>query len=124
MTLRQLERQGISSAALRNRQRRREARQTGGVTGSTDIPNLFACCGIGLAFGESTEEHAAATRQFEREQYLERKHQQEKREEELRRGFPKLATQRRQNDENVQEFYEIVEESEVENDKGYIENTY
>ena len=61
--MKHLEEQGITTAAIRNRSRRRNARMNqNGTTGSGDIPNLLACCGVGLAFGETTEENYEATR--------------------------------------------------------------
>lgn len=109
-----LEKQGITTAAIRNRIRRREAPR--GLAGSADIPNLFACCGVGLAFGEATEESHEAMRRHQREQYLERKKEKAAREEELRSKFQKMAAQKKAK-QNVEESYEVVEESPEEEDE-------
>jgi len=116
-TMKQLEEQGITTAAIRNRTRRREAKMnSNGLTGSADIPNLFACCGVGLAFGESTEEHYSMSRQHQRDLYLKRKKEKEEREEKLRKAFLKMSAQKkasRRNDD-VEETFEVVEEEDEE----------
>ena len=113
-----LEAQGVTTAAIRNRSRRRRARQEArGLAGSADIPNLFACCGVGLAFGEATEENYEATRRFEKEQYLERKKEKAAKEEELRARFQKMAAQRKAaRSSDVEEVFEVVDENEDEDD--------
>ena len=85
--------------------------------GSTDIPNLLACCGVGLAFGEATEVNYSTMRQHERDEYMERKKEKEAREEQLRKAFLKMSAQkksmaRRKND--MQETVEVVDETEAE----------
>lgn len=113
-TMKQLEEQGMTTAAIRNRSRRRQARMNQrGVAGSGDIPSLLACCGVGLAFGEATEENYEATRKHESDLYLERKKEKEAREEELRLKFQKLSAQKkaaaaRRND--VEEVLEVVDD--------------
>jgi Zn-finger nucleic acid-binding protein len=111
--MRDLERQGITTAAIRNRSRRRQARlNQHGLSGSADIPNLLACCGVGLAFGEATEEGFQATREHQKEEYVERKKQKEAREEELRRQFQKIAAKKKAaaRRDDVEEVFEVVED--------------
>lgn len=111
-TMAELEKQGITTAAIRNRTRRRQARKDarGKAAGSADIPNLFACCGVGLAFGDATEEDYEATRQFQREKYLERKKEKEQQEADLRRQYRKQAAQKHaKRGSDVEEAYEVVE---------------
>jgi hypothetical protein len=57
--------------------------------GGADIPNIFACCGVGLAFGEatSTEENYYLTRQNEKLQYEEEKKQAEMKDEQIRKYY-------------------------------------
>lgn len=42
-----LQEEGIETAAMRNKNRRRRARRARGAV-SEDAPGLFACCGMGL----------------------------------------------------------------------------
>ena len=115
--MKHLEEQGITTAAIRNRARRRQARMNQkGIIGSGDIPNLLACCGVGLAFGEATGENYESTREHEKEDYLERKKQKEEKEAELRSQFQKLSAQRKAaaaaSGGDVEEVLEVVEENE------------
>lgn len=109
--MRELENDGITTAAIRNRSRRRQARMDREHVGSADIPNLFACCGVGLAFGDATEEDYEATRQHQKDQYLERKKEKEAKEEELRVKFQKMAAKKKAaRRSDVEEVFEVVEE--------------
>jgi hypothetical protein len=106
----QLEQEGRTTATIRNRSRRRKARmkEKGRRMGGADIPNLFACCGVGLAFGDATEEHYDSSRQHEHQQYEEQKKQKETREAQLRDTYRK-ALKTKVNTNNIEESYEIVE---------------
>lgn len=111
--MKELERQGITTAAIRNQSRRRQARMNNtGLSGSADVPSLLACCGVGLAFGDATEEDFQATRQHEREAYLERQKEKEAREQELRMQFLKLSAKKKAaaRRDDVEEVYEVIEE--------------
>jgi hypothetical protein len=99
-----LERQGITTAAIRNRSRRRKA--WGSENGTDDIPGLFRCCGIGLAFGDATEEDYEEKRQHDREQYLEVKKAKEQREQELRNRY-----RRKPKGDGEAEAFEVVEQA-------------
>lgn len=77
-----LERQGLSTAAIRNRARRRNVHYE--MAGSEDTPGLFACCGVGLAFGDATEEDYEARREYEKVLYQEKKKEREEKEAALR----------------------------------------
>jgi hypothetical protein len=79
----ELEAQGVSTAAMRNRARRRAARRSTQV--SEDTPCLFRCCGVGLAFGDGTEEDYEAARLRDKELYEEKKRAQAEHEAELRK---------------------------------------
>lgn len=107
-----LEGQGMTTAAIRNRSRKRQARMgSRGTSGSTDVPTLFACCGVGLAFGDSTEESYQQSRQHEMDQYMDRKKEREDREEELRVNFKKLeAKKKAARRTDVAETIEVVDE--------------
>jgi hypothetical protein len=99
-----LEKQGITTAAIRNRSRRRKA--WGGESGTDDIPGLFRCCGIGLAFGDATEEDYEEKRQHDREQYLEMKKAKEQREQALRNRY-----RRKPKGDGEAEAFEVVEQA-------------
>jgi hypothetical protein len=109
-TMGELEKQGITTAAIRNRSRRRQARmEARGTTGSADTPSLFACCGVGLAFGDATEEDYEATRQYQRDQYYQKKNEKESQEEQLRKKFKHLEAQKKAARPSfVKETYEVV----------------
>jgi hypothetical protein len=111
-TMSRLEAEGITTAAIRNRSRKRQARMgSSGVSGSADIPGLFACCGVGLAFGDSTEENYQTSRQHEKDHYLEVKKEREAKEEELRANFKKLEAKRKAaRRTDVEEIIEVVDE--------------
>lgn len=106
----ELENQGITTAAIRNRSRRRQARmEARGATGSADIPSFFACCGVGLAFGDATEEDYEATRQYQRDQYYQKKTEKENEEAQLREKFKHLEAQKKAARPSfVKETYEVV----------------
>ncbi|GKY91609.1 hypothetical protein MPSEU_000132800 [Mayamaea pseudoterrestris] len=108
-TLRDLEKDGVSTAAIRNAQRRRKAQQKGLHAGTADIPSIFQCCGVGLAFGDATEEDYETSRQHEKEQYEERKKAREQREAQLRQNY--IKTQR-EKQTSIEEIIEVVDEAE------------
>jgi len=104
-----LERNGLSTSAIRNRKRRRKAArkpQTSRLAQSEDAPSFFNCCAIGLAFGDATEEDDDAYRQFQKAQYEERKRQQAMHEDALRKQFMRKNF----GDGSVTEALEIVED--------------
>jgi hypothetical protein len=55
-----LEKEGKSTAAMRNRIRMREAKKNGKVMASEDTPTLLRFCGIGMLFGDATGEDTDA----------------------------------------------------------------
>jgi hypothetical protein len=114
--MKELEEKGITTACIRNRARRRQARlSSNGIAGSADIPNLFACCGLGLAFGEATEEDYEASRQHAREQYIARKKEREEKEAELRKQYRKSAAKKfAERGTDVEECFEVVDDDDAE----------
>ena len=106
--MKQLETEGRTTVAIRNRVRRRKAKihSTKYKAGGADIPNIFACCGVGLAFGDATEENFFISRQRERYQYEEEKKQNETKEELLRQQYTRTLKTKVN---NVEESYEVVE---------------
>jgi hypothetical protein len=104
-----LEDEGRTTAVIRNRSRRRKARMSDkSRSGGADIPNIFACCGVGLAFGDATEENFYLTRQHERFQYEEEKKHAEATEEQLRQQYAKTLKTKVMGT-HVEESFEVVE---------------
>ena len=86
----ELEEQGITTAAIRNRVRRRSANRR--LVTSEDTPSFLQCCGVGLAFGDGTEEGYEAERALEKERYEAQKKEQEEHETLMRKRFLKKQT--------------------------------
>jgi hypothetical protein len=87
-----LEREGVSTSAIRNRKRRRKAAARSGpkkIFMSADAPSFFNCCAVGLAFGDATEDDDDAYRQCQKTQYEERQKQQSMHEDALRKKYMK-----------------------------------
>jgi len=102
-----MERNGQSTAAIRNRARRRQA--TAGNSGSDDIPSLFRCCGVGLAFGDGTEEDYETQREYQKAAYEKKRKEKEEREAQLRRDFHRIHMQKMARQQQMAESYEVVE---------------
>ena len=88
-----LEAKGKSTAAIRNRRRRRKAakRKTNQgykVVSLNDPSSYLRCCAMGMAFGDEDEDDAAY-RQLQKKQYEERKKQQALHEAALRKRYMK-----------------------------------
>jgi hypothetical protein len=66
-----LESEGVSTSAMRNRKRRRRAKSRNVAT-TEDTPGVFSCCGVGLLFGDASEDDAA-NRAYAKAQYEERR---------------------------------------------------
>ena len=64
LVYKQLEKEGKSTAQMRNRQRRRKAK--GYTAVGEDTPGMFGFCGIGLLCGDSTVEDETAIKEYER----------------------------------------------------------
>lgn len=90
MVMSELEKQDISTSAMRNRRRRRKAAQKSQrarAVHSGDVPSLFQLCGVGLAFGDATEDDEDAYRGLQKKRYEERQKQQAAHEEALRKKY-------------------------------------
>lgn len=83
-----MEKQGVTTSAIRNRKRRRKAKR-GKAVASGDVPSFLSCCAVGLAFGDATEEDDEAYRDYQKKQYEERVKQQQIHEEALRKRYLK-----------------------------------
>jgi len=102
------EKEGKSTAWIRSESRRRKAKQRMAL--DENAPNMFACCGVGLLFGDTMEEDGAAVKQYEKDRFLERKAAKAMQEEALRRYRP-----RKKAFNNVSEAVEVVEDLEERN---------
>jgi hypothetical protein len=90
MVMKELDERGMSTSAIRNRRRRRKAANDDirySAAQTQDTPSIFACCAVGLAFGDATEEGDDAYRRLEKKKYEERQKQQAAHEEALRRQY-------------------------------------
>jgi hypothetical protein len=90
MVLAAMDKQGVSTSAIRNRRRRRKAakkNQRSRAAHSGDAPSLFQFCGVGLAFGDATENDEDAYRDLQKKRYEERQKQQAAHEEAIRKKF-------------------------------------
>eukprot|EP00549_Striatella_unipunctata_P005472 CAMPEP_0118703790 /NCGR_PEP_ID=MMETSP0800-20121206/18801_1 /TAXON_ID=210618 ORGANISM="Striatella unipunctata, Strain CCMP2910" /NCGR_SAMPLE_ID=MMETSP0800 /ASSEMBLY_ACC=CAM_ASM_000638 /LENGTH=260 /DNA_ID=CAMNT_0006605459 /DNA_START=42 /DNA_END=824 /DNA_ORIENTATION=- len=101
--MQELEEQGISTAAMRNRARARNARQR--RMAGEDTPSILRFCGIGFLFGDVTEEDLAVQEAFRKKQYEEKKMKMDAEEAEKRK-----FKFRRKAGEDVQEGIEVVDD--------------
>jgi len=110
--MRELEEQGVSTAAIRNRSRRMKAwrKSSGGPVGSEDAPSIFNWCGVGLAFGDATEKDYETARIQQKQMYEERKKAREAREARLRSQYQRqhFIHEGKQSSQDV-EAYEVME---------------
>eukprot|EP00522_Entomoneis_paludosa_P017451 CAMPEP_0172452880 /NCGR_PEP_ID=MMETSP1065-20121228/10412_1 /TAXON_ID=265537 /ORGANISM="Amphiprora paludosa, Strain CCMP125" /LENGTH=221 /DNA_ID=CAMNT_0013205009 /DNA_START=158 /DNA_END=823 /DNA_ORIENTATION=- len=95
-----LERQGVSTGAIRNRARRRHA----------DSSNSFLnCCGHNFSFADFSSDDREAHREYQKMVYEEQKKARYQYEEELRTGYSKLHNIRQSKKNQLDEAFEIVE---------------
>mmetsp|Transcript_44903 Transcript_44903/g.108993 ORF Transcript_44903/g.108993 Transcript_44903/m.108993 type:complete len:340 (-) Transcript_44903:2702-3721(-) len=94
MVMSDLEARGYTTSAIRNAKRRRKAsnrsyRQK--MAAHEEVPAVFSCCAMGLAFGDATdpEPDDVAFREFQRKQYVEKHEQQAAYEDGLREQYYK-----------------------------------
>lgn len=94
----ELEQQGHSTVAIRNRARRRDAPPTA-------LPDILACCGVGFVFGGDEEQQVKTLRH---EQYVSQKQERAEREARMREQYRRK--QREREAENpLFEAFEVVE---------------
>ena len=96
-----LERQGISTGAIRNRARRRHAEAQGS--------SFFYCCGTQLNFADFTEDDREAHRDYQKSMYEEQKKARFRHEEDLRSDFTKRQHIRDAQKNLVDEAFEVIE---------------
>eukprot|EP00577_Skeletonema_sp_RCC1716_P017688 CAMPEP_0113413198 /NCGR_PEP_ID=MMETSP0013_2-20120614/23284_1 /TAXON_ID=2843 ORGANISM="Skeletonema costatum, Strain 1716" /NCGR_SAMPLE_ID=MMETSP0013_2 /ASSEMBLY_ACC=CAM_ASM_000158 /LENGTH=249 /DNA_ID=CAMNT_0000299829 /DNA_START=28 /DNA_END=777 /DNA_ORIENTATION=- /assembly_acc=CAM_ASM_000158 len=100
-----LDRAGISTPGMRNRQRQRNARQKARMRANAeDVPFPFNMCGMGLLFGDATLEDQTVIDDMERRKLRKEKEQFEM-EEERRRKF----RMRKKSSGNIEEEIEVVD---------------
>lgn len=93
VVMERMEAEGVRTSAIRNRRRRKKAairkqeQGYGALVSSEDAPSMLACCAVGLAFGDATEEDDKAYRDFQKKQYENRVKQQAAHEEALRTRY-------------------------------------
>jgi len=99
-----MEEQGLYTAAIRRRSRRRRAYE-GTKGGESDVPEIFRWCGVGLSLMEDPGDYEEI-REREKTQYEERKKEREQREAQLRSSYRR---QMAANANAEDEAYEVVE---------------
>jgi hypothetical protein len=103
-----LEAQGMSTVAIRNRTRRRRARE--GILGGLGNGDLFSCCGVGLAFCGDSGEESEAARKLQKEEYFDRRKAKAEYEDTVRATFRKKHLEKRgRGGDDVEEALEVVE---------------
>lgn len=105
--MRDLEKQGITTVAIRNRARTRQRRRPGMMNG--DMSSLFCCGAIGFSLEDFTPDDYAAQKEYQKSMYEEKKKSKMQREEQLRHDFAKTLQAKRQQVDQVDEVYEVVE---------------
>mmetsp|Transcript_44104 Transcript_44104/g.134292 ORF Transcript_44104/g.134292 Transcript_44104/m.134292 type:complete len:104 (-) Transcript_44104:594-905(-) len=98
----ELEKQGKSTSAMRNRMRARNSRKN--AMQSEDVPFPLACCGVGFLFGDATGEDEAVLEMHRKQEYEEKRRLKEE-EEAMRR---KLRI-RHKGKEHIVEEFEVVD---------------
>jgi len=102
--LAELREKGLSTAAMRNRERRRKAKKSTQRTGE-DVPGALALCGIGLLFGDTSGEDEETRRLKEKDRF------ERGRIEDLEKEARLRQYRMRQKESNqLQECYEVVED--------------
>ena len=97
--------QGLETTAMRNRRRRRRrARSRKTKSTNEDAPGCFQFCGLGLLFGDATEEDEKERRAFEKAQYEEKKRRLFEKEAALRTYRPRAKAST-----HIEESIEIIE---------------
>ena len=100
-----MEEEGLTTAAVRNMTRRRQAAKEATTNPAQDFINLFACCGVDLGLGGGNKEgYFDFTRELETARYKETTQEKAHREEMLRRRY-----QRKPPRENLVENVEVVQ---------------
>jgi len=105
MVMDDLEDQGKSTAAIRNRNRRGGMHDDeSNYVNTEDTPSIFQMCGVGLMFGDAAEEDEKARKEREKARYEEKKRLQAVQEEKLRAYKP-----RNKGTVNMNEALEVIE---------------
>jgi hypothetical protein len=106
--MRELEKQGITTVAIRNRARIRQRNRRPDVL-SGDLSGLFCCGGIGFSLDDFTPDDYEAQKEYEKSRYQQKKKSKQQREEQLRHDFAKPLQAKRQQVDEAGEVYEVVE---------------
>lgn len=88
-----MEEQGLSTAAVRNMVRRRNAAKEATTNPAQDFINLFNCCGVDLGLGGGNKEkYWDVTREMETARYEQHVREKAEREEALRKAYKRKST--------------------------------
>lgn len=101
-----LERQGITTSAIRNRNRRREYTKQ---HKQDQLSKLFTCCGAEFMLDGFTQDDYEVQEELNKTAYEEKKKAMLDHEEQLRNNFGKIARKKKRNHGKVAESFEVVE---------------
>mmetsp|Transcript_18029 Transcript_18029/g.37610 ORF Transcript_18029/g.37610 Transcript_18029/m.37610 type:complete len:355 (+) Transcript_18029:127-1191(+) len=116
VTLKRLDEQGLSTAGIRNRRRKRNVKSR--MMKSEDVPFLFSLCGVGFIFGDGTFEDEKVVTQLEK-----KKKQELKQSMALKDAERRKFRMRKKESQQLEEGIEVVESFEQElEDNAVVEN--
>jgi len=103
--MKSVEEQGLSTAAIRNRNRARKSADADGerLFQTDDAPGLLACCGVGFLFGDATGEDQEVLAEERRKEYQKSKAEAEERERSRRK-----YRYRKKGSERMDEEFEVL----------------
>ena len=92
------------------RSSKKQSSSTSYLVGNGDVPSLFACCGVGLLFGDASDRDGEYYKRHANQMYEEQVQQQNETEEKLRNQYTKVLKEKFIYHPNQkQEAYEMVE---------------
>ncbi|KAL7465501.1 hypothetical protein ACHAXS_005832 [Conticribra weissflogii] len=102
VTLKRLDEQGLSTAGIRNRRRKRNVKSR--MMKSEDVPFPFSLCGVGFIFGDGTFEDEKVVTQLEK-----KKKQELKKSIDLKDAERRKFRMRKKESQQLEEGIEVVE---------------
>ena len=100
-----LERQGITTSAIRNRARRREYQSKHKMN---ELSNLFTCCGAEFVWEGFQQNDYEVQKELNKQAYEDKKKAKLEHEEQLRNNFGKMVRKKKEK-QKVDEAFEVVE---------------
>ena len=91
-----MERQGITTSAIRNRARRREYQKR---QENSELSKLFSCCGAEFVFDGFVQNDYQVQKELSKTAYEEQKQAKLQHEEKLRKNYGKMVRKKKQKEE-------------------------